>query len=185
MKKLLLGFTVLTLFFMLGTAALAGSSAPKSLCYKWDPYVTTALMTMKSLGKINTADGSVKYYSINGSTVFLGAFPSTPLTGTATFANGILRFNHTCIVRSAGNPGTTPVSYYHLLTEGTFNTATGTGAVTYTYMNMPDNPDAVTINNRNDITISGVSCEDYSINTSSADTTSTASDMIKIGLIPE
>ena len=36
MKKLLLGITVLAVLSMLGTTVLAGSSAPKSLCYERD-----------------------------------------------------------------------------------------------------------------------------------------------------
>ena len=135
MKKLLLGITVLAVFFMGGTTVLAGSSAPKSLCYEWGgSYIPVAMMTLKSLGTIKTADGSVKHYAIHGTQLYSGFYPPSAITGTATYINGILRFNHTTITRSAGTPGSDPEIYWQIRSEGTFDIATGTGALTSVWL---------------------------------------------------
>jgi hypothetical protein len=165
MKRRWVCFTALVLFLMLGTTALAASAPPKTLCYIWDADTPVAMMSLKNQGTIKTADGPVKHYSVHGTHLF-SAHPPTPLTGTATFTNGTLRFNHTCIVRISedGDPGTDPgIHYYQLLTEGIFNTATGSGAMTGAYVSIPSAGGSVTVNNRFNITITGVACTSYSI----------------------
>lgn len=185
MKKLLIGITVLAVLSMLGTTAMAGSSAPKSLCYQWEGAFPQAMMTLKSLGTIKTADGPVKHYAIHGTQLYVGLRRPSAITGTATFKDGMLRFTHTTIVRDTGEPGTTPTSwYFQLTTEGIFNTATGTGSVTGSSMLIPISGGAVTAEALLNLTISAVPCEEWSISTSATDTLS-SSGVTKYALIPE
>ena len=168
MKRTFTYFTILVLSVMLGATVVAAKAPPASLCYHWDGSQPVAMMAIKNQGTIKTSGGPVVNYSINGSHLFQG-WPATPITGTATFANGILRFNHTCIVRASGTPGSDPAGIYmQLLTEGTFDTATGTGAMTGTYVNLPAGGGNVTIASRFSLTITGVVCKDYSVGPLSA-----------------
>lgn len=186
MKKLLLGITVLAVLSMLGTTVLAGSSAPKSLCYQWDSYLPLAMMTLKSLGTIKTADGPIKHYAIHGTQLYSGYYIPSAITGTATFTNGILSFNHTTLVRTDGSPGSSPTdSYWQMTAEGTFDTATGTGHVTSALIDIPTSAGTVAVNTFYNVAISAVACQDYSISTSSNNIASSISGMMKMNSIPE
>jgi hypothetical protein len=146
---------------MLGTTSLA-ASAPKTFCYRLGTSFINVMMTMKSMGTINTADGKIKHYAVHGTQLYPGFYPPTPVTGTATFINGVLRFNHTTLVRPAGEPGTTPTYFDHMVVDGKFDTATGTGGANYyftTYqtaggtLNASQYPGAILV----------ISCEDLSL----------------------
>lgn len=175
MKKLLVGITGLVVFCMLGTTALAGPSAPKSVCYEWVGFLPSIMMTLKAQGTIKTADGPVKLYSINGIKFFNGVYPPATITGTATFIDGILRFSHISFVRSGGNPGTNPSSYWQMPEEGTFNPATGTGLLTSAFVIMPTSGGAVTTNLFYNTTIQAVDCKSLNIDSISSGTSSDAS----------
>jgi len=182
MKKLMLGITVLAVLSMLGTTVLAGSSAPKSICYeREDNGGFQVIMTLKALGKANTADGAVKYYAVHGSALHTGFYPPSAITGTATFINGILRFNHSTIVRSEGEPGTTPSVNWQLWTDGSFNPANGTGMLSLTILNIPVASGAVNSESILNFPIVAISCDSLSISTSTFATTVSNSGMSKYG----
>jgi hypothetical protein len=185
MKKLLLGIIVLAVFLMLGTTVLAGSSAPKSICYEQDSGGFQVIMTLKALGKANTADGAVKYYAIHGSALHSGMYPPSAITGTATFINGILRFNHSTIVRSNGEPGSSPENNWKLWTDGSFNPANGTGMLSLTILNIPVASGAVNSESLINYPIVAISCDSLSISTSTIATAMSNSGMAKYGSIFE
>ena len=165
MKKLLLAITVLAIISMLGTPVLAGSSAPKSLCYSWSGLGgPQAMMTLKALGTIKTADGPVKYYAIHGSHLSPGMWQPSVISGTATFKNGILRFNYITIIRSDGEPGTSPQMSWQLMSEGSFDTATGTGMCTATSVQLAHSGGTAIVEDLYNNPITVIACEDLSIN---------------------
>lgn len=159
MKKAFIYLTVLSLSIMLSTVVMAGSSAPKYLCYNWDRLAPVAVMTMKNQGTVQTSDGPVKYYSIHGSHLFY-EWPAAPITGSATFKDGKLDFNHSAIGRYTTAPGSG--TDFQLLTQGVFDTATGTGVMTFTYVYTPSDGSTVT-SLSSDIAMTKVDCKLYSI----------------------
>lgn len=165
MKKLLVGITVLSVFLLAGTTLLAGSSAPKTLCYIWEgSYLPQAMMTLKALGTLKTASGPVKHYAVQGTQLYKGWYPPSHLTGTATFINGILYFTHTSIMRGYGSPGSSPTgSYWEITGEGTFDPATGTGQLTSLLIDMPTSAGAVSVDSVHNVAIQAADCRDLSI----------------------
>lgn len=185
MKKLLLGIIVLAVFLMPVTTALAGSSAPKSICYERDSGGFQVIMTLKALGKANTADGAIKYYAVQGSALHSGMYPPSAINGTATFINGILRFNHTTIVRSDGEPGSSPGNNWQLWADGSFNPANGTGMLSLTILSIPVTAAAVNSEGLTNYPIVAISCDSLSISTSTDATAMSDSGMTKYGSIFE
>lgn len=185
MKKLLLGIAVVVVLSMLGTAALAGSSAPKSLCFQWQSVVFQTMMTLKALGTIKTADGPVKQYAVHGTELHPGLHQPSTFTGTAIFTNGVLSFNYVTIVRHDGTPGTIPSQYWQMWTEGSLNTATGTGMVSGTPFVIPTGGGTATVEGVSNFNITVIACEDLSISAAAAQTNQSTSDLTIFGFDPK
>jgi len=185
MKKLILGITVLVVLSMVGTTVFAGSSAPKSLCYQQGSGGFQTMMTLKSLGTIKTVDGPVKHYATHGTQLHPGMWLPSAIAGTATFMNGILRFTHVSFVRSDGEPGTSPAMSWQISTEGSFNTATGTGMVTDTAVRLAHSGGTAIVEDLYNSSITAIPCEDLSINPELVNSTASSSGAKYYHLIPE
>jgi hypothetical protein len=72
---------VLALSLVLAGGAWAAAFPPKTLCFTTDYYGDQATFYIKSVGSVATADGTLKYYTINGEYVLSG-WGSVPMAGT-------------------------------------------------------------------------------------------------------
>lgn len=81
MKRAVILALALALALSLAAGARAAAFPPKTYCFYTGGYGDWALLYVKKIGAVPTADGSVNMYSVNGEYI-LNGWASVPVTGT-------------------------------------------------------------------------------------------------------
>jgi hypothetical protein len=96
MKKALVVLLTLVLCLSLASVAFAATiKVPKSACFTFAGM--PLVMTISTAGKVNTADGPVKFYTISGA--FQGY---RPIKGSGYLAGSVFKFDLTASVKYTG-----------------------------------------------------------------------------------
>jgi hypothetical protein len=150
MKRLFIGLLVLALSLSLAGAALA--AVPKTACINWDGYnFVFDSFVIKNMGNIKTLDGPVKAYSLTG-WHGTGLLEEIAVNGSGYVGtDGLFHFNYT---------GSTPVFFSGgnsiLSVNGTIDTNTGLGSITFSWMDNTAIGANVTTGNVDTTTITAV-----------------------------
>jgi len=86
MRKILAALTIAVIVAIAPSAMAKGVKIPKSICISFDSAQQTHQLTFKATGTMQTADGKVKTYTVNGTDTIY------PLTGSAYIVPGLTNF---------------------------------------------------------------------------------------------